>query len=112
MAGQYPKVLLHYSVWQEKKMRKNQAVVYSIYDSRGKRTYIGSTNNPRRRAAQHARSRKLPRGSKLVVESAPMPRKSAQRLESQKLRGYRRRMHRLPRHNQTADGQYRHRKKR
>ena len=37
-------------------------VTYSIYNSGGKRTYIGSTNNPERRAAEHARDGRLTRG--------------------------------------------------
>ena len=51
-------------------------VAYSIYDRDNKRTYIGSTNNPRRRASEHAKSGKLEPGGKLVVESRKMTRKS------------------------------------
>ena len=55
-------------------------VAYSIYNSRGKRIYLGSTNNPGRRAAQHARNGRLPRAGELVVESRPMSWSAAQQL--------------------------------
>ena len=89
------------------KSPQSKAVVYSIYNSRGKRTYVGMTNNPGRRAAQHARSGKLTGGGELVVESGRMPRRSAERLEAKKIQGYRSRTGQLPKHNKTSDGQYR-----
>ena len=89
------------------KSSQEGVVAYSIYNSRGKRTYVGSTNNPERRATQHAKSGKLTRGSKLVVESKSMSRSAAQRLEAKKIQGYRSRTGQLPRHNRTSDGQYR-----
>jgi predicted GIY-YIG superfamily endonuclease len=82
-------------------------VAYSVYDSNGKRTYIGSTNNPGRRASEHAKSGKLKRGGSLVVESGPMTRGAAQRLETKKLAGYRSRTGRLPKGNKAPDGQFR-----
>ena len=82
------------------------AMVYSIYNSRRKRTYVGTTANPERRAAQHANSGKLRRGGKLVMESKRMPRRDAERLEAKKIEGYRRRTGRLPKDNKTSDGQY------
>lgn len=88
---------------------EGDVVVYSNYDSRGRRTYIGSTNNPDRRAAQHIRSGKLRKGGKLVVESKPMSRRSAEKLEARKIQGYRRRTGRLSKHNKTPDGRYRSR---
>ena len=86
-------------------------VAYSIYNSRGKRIYVGSTNNPGRRASQHARDGKLPRGGELVVESRPMSRDAAQQLEARKIQGYQSRTGGLPRHNRTSDGQYHHRRR-
>lgn len=82
-------------------------MVYSIYDSRGKRTYVGTTNNPRRRAAEHARSGKLTKRGKFAVESKHTARSSAESLEARKIQGYRRRTGRLPKYNKTPDGQYR-----
>ena len=93
-----------------KKTSQGDVVAYSIYNSRGKRTYVGSTNNPERRAAQHAKNGKLKRGSKMVVESKPMSRKAAERLEAKKIEGYRRRTGQLPRTTKTSDGQYHHRR--
>lgn len=81
-------------------------VAYSIYNSRGKRTYVGTTADPERRAEQHAKAGKLRRGGKLVVESKRMPRRDAERLEAKKIEGYRRRTGRLPRDNKTSDGRY------
>ena len=88
------------------KTGQRRVFTYSLYNSRGKRTYVGSTNNPERRAAQHVRSGKLKRGGKLVVESEPMSRNTAERLEAKKIAGYRRRTGRLPAHNKTSDGRY------
>ena len=82
---------------------------YSIYDSSGKRTYIGSTNNPERRAAEHARHGRLTRGGEMVVESRPMSRDAARRLVAKKVQGYRRRTRKLPRLNRTSDGHHHHR---
>ena len=81
-------------------------VAYSIYNSRGRRTYVGTSNNPARRAAQHAKSGRLKRGGALVVESNPMSRSAAERLEAKKIQGYRSKTGRLPRHNKTPDGQF------
>ena len=82
-------------------------VAYSLYDSSGKRTYIGSTNNPARRAAEHSKSGKLKRGGSLAVESPRLTRSAAQQLEAKKLAGYQRRTGRLPKGNTTPDGQFR-----
>ena len=82
-------------------------VAYSLYDSRGKRTYIGSTNNPARRATEHSKSGKLKSGGSLVVESPRMNRSDAQRLEAKKLDGYKRRTGRLPKGNTAPNGQFR-----
>ena len=81
--------------------------VYSLYDSKGKRTYVGSTNNPARRASEHAKSGKLTKGGELKVESRSMSRQDAQRLEARKIQGYRQRTGSLPKYNRTANGQYR-----
>ena len=93
-----------------RKSSREGVVVYSTYDSKGKRMYVGSTNDPKRRATQHIRTGKLAKGGKLVVEPKRMSRKAAERLEAKKIRGYKRRTGRLPEYNKTADGQYHHRK--
>ena len=70
-----------------RKASQKGVVAYSIYNSRGKRTYVGTTADPERRAAQHAKAGKLRRGGELVVESKRMPRREAERLEAKKIDG-------------------------
>ena len=94
----------------ESKSPKDRVQAYSLYDSNGKRTYVGITNNPRRRASEHAKSGKLERDGKMVLESKPIPRKAGERLEAKKVQGYKRRTGKLPKHNKTGDGQYHHHK--
>ena len=50
-------------------VKSGKAVQYAIKDRRGKSTYYGTTNNPRRRAAEHRKSGKLGKGDRLVVET-------------------------------------------
>lgn len=85
---------------------RRDTVAYSIYDRNDRRTYIGTTNNPRRRASEHVESGKLPPGGKLVVESSKMTRKSAEKLEGRKIRGYRNRTGKLPKSNSTSNGRW------
>lgn len=80
---------------------------YAIKSSRGGTKYIGVSNNPTRRAAEHRKSGKMRGGDKLVVQSRALSRPKAERLESGRLKGYRD-SHggRNPRHNTTKSGQY------
>ena len=87
-------------------VKNGKAVQYSIKDRKGKLTYYGTTNNPRRRAAEHKKSGKLGKGDQLVVETRVIPRKSAERVEAAKLAAHRRRHRRNPKHNTTKDGKY------
>ena len=87
-------------------IRGGKVVQYSNQTPNGETTYIGTTNNPRRRAAEHRRSGKLRKGDKLVVETRAMPRKSAERVETAKLASHRRRNGLNPKHNVTGDGRY------
>lgn len=87
-------------------VKSGKAVQYAIKDRRGKSTYYGTTNNPRRRAAEHRKSGKLGKGDKLVVETRAIPRKSAERVEAAKLSAHRRQHRRNPKHNTTRDGKY------
>ena len=95
--------------YRRNKARSKRAAsyVYSIYDRRGRRKYVGSTNSPRRRFKEHMAAGKIRRGDSLRVESYAMRRRDAERLEARKIQGYRRRTGRLPRLNHTPDGQYR-----
>jgi predicted GIY-YIG superfamily endonuclease len=87
----------------ENKVQRN-VVAYSIYDSEGRQIYIGTTNDPKRRAAEHYRTGKLEHGGSLVIESDRMTRQNAERLEARKLADYKQRTGRLPKHNKTFDG--------
>ncbi len=87
-------------------VKSNKAVQYSIRDRGGNVKYIGGTNNPRYRAAEHRQSGKMSRGDRLVVETRPLERRVAERVESAKLRSYRAARGRNPRHNATSNGQY------
>ena len=76
--------------------------VYTLRGRRGRVNYVGITNNPRRRAAQHRRDGKEAR---LRVETGGMSRKAARRSESARLASHRRRHGgRNPRYNQTKSG--------
>ena len=75
---------------------------YTLRDSNGRIKYVGVSNNPRRRAAEHKRDGK--RG-KLKVETRPMSRAYARRWETGKIAGHRK-THRgkNPVHNKTRSG--------
>ena len=87
-------------------IKSGKTVQYSIKNRKGSTTYVGSTNNPTRRAAEHREAGKLSRGDKLVVETRAIPRKSAERVEAAKLASYRRRYGTNPKHNTTKDGKF------
>ncbi len=91
------------------RIRSGKTVQYSIKDRRGNTKYVGTTNNPRRRSAEHRKSGKLGRGDRLVVETKAISRKSAESVERGKLASFRRRHGRNPRHNMTSDGRFRRR---
>ena len=87
-------------------MKNGKSVQYAIKDRRGKSTYYGTTNNPKRRAAEHRKSGKLGKGDRLVVETRAIARKSAEKVEAAKLADHRRQHKRNPKHNTTKDGKY------
>lgn len=91
-------------------MKSGKAVQYAIKDRRGKSTYYGTTNNPRRRAAEHMKSGKLGKGDRLVVETKAISRKSAEKVEAAKLASHRRQHRSNPKHNTTKDGKYHQRR--
>ena len=88
------------------KIGGGKAVQYSVKSSRGKTTYVGSTNNPRARAAQHKESGKMGSGDKLVVETRAVSRPDAQKVEAAKIKAHRQQHGKNPTHNKTKDGQY------
>ena len=87
-------------------LKGGSVVQYAVKSKNGKTTYIGSTNNPTRRASEHRKSGKMRRGDKMEVQSRALPRDKAERLERGRLKGHRRAHGRNPQHNKTSDGQY------
>ena len=82
--------------------RRAGKVGYTLRDSRGRVTYVGVTNNPRRRAAEHRRSGK--RGS-MRVETGRRSTGSARSWEARRLAMYRQRDRgRYPLYNKTRTG--------
>ena len=88
------------------RVRHGKTVQYSRRDRSGATKYIGTTNNPTNRVSQHRETGKLEPGDKVVVETRPIPRKSAERVESAKLRTYRQEHGHSPKHNVTKDGRF------
>lgn len=75
---------------------------YTLRGKRGRINYVGETNNPKRRAAQHRKSGKRGR---FRIENVFSSRNQARVWEAGKLRGYRRRHGgRNPRYNKTRSG--------
>ena len=75
---------------------------YTIRDRRRRIKYVGETNNPQRRAAEHEQDGKT---GTLKVETGPMSRAAARRWEKRKLANHRK-THRgkNPVYNKTRDG--------
>ena len=92
-------------------VRGGRSVQYSITSSRGRTKYLGVTNNPSRRAGEHRESGKLARGDRFRVETRPVSRAKAERVESAKLASYRSSHRgRNPQHNTTRSGQFERRR--
>ena len=83
-----------------------KAVQYSIKGPKGGTKYIGTTNNPRRRAAEHRETGKLGPKDKLVVETRAVLRSFAEKVEAAKLSHYRNRHGTNPKHNTANDGRF------
>ena len=91
----------------KRQVRSGKSVQYSIKSSRGRTKYIGVTNNPSRRAREHRESGKFAAGDRFRVETRPVSREKAERVESAKLASYRgSHRGRNPRHNTTRSGQF------
>lgn len=90
-------------------IRSGKAVQYAVKGRGGQTKYIGSTNNPTRRAAEHRKSGKMQPGDKLQVQSRAISRGKAESLERGRLQGHRREHGRNPKHNVTSDGQFQRR---
>ena len=87
-------------------IKSGKAVQYAIKNGKGDTKYIGTTNNPSRRAAEHQKTGKLGNGDKLVVQTRAISRKSGESVEAAKLASHRRQHGGNPKHNTTNDGKY------
>ena len=75
---------------------------YTLRGKSGKINYVGTTNNPQRRAAEHRSGGKPGR---LKTETRPMSRESAKRWEGNRLKTYRSNHGgKNPPHNRTKEG--------
>ncbi len=87
-------------------IKGGKAVQYAIKGKTGETKYIGSTNNPTRRAAQHQQSGKMQPGESLEIQIKPISREQANRLEAGRMSGHRKAHGGNPERNHTNDGQY------
>ena len=87
-------------------IREGKTVQYSIKDQKGNTKYVGTTNNPTRRAEEHRASGKFGRHDRLEVQTKPISRTSAERVEAAKIRSHRQRHGHNPEHNATNDGRF------
>ena len=87
-------------------VKGGKVVQYAIKGKSGETKYVGTTDNPTRRASQHQQSGKMQLGDRLEVQSRPLPRNKAENLERGRLKGHRQAQGRNPQHNTTNDGQY------
>ena len=62
---------------------------YAIKDSDGHTKYLGTTNNPRRRAAEHRDTGKLGAGDKMEVQTKAVSRGAAESVERGRLASHR-----------------------
>ena len=89
-----------YRQWRSKWPRAVKG--YTLRSRRGKVVYVGTTNNPRRRAVEHQKSGKY---GHMQVETPGMPRGLARRWEAARLERHRRQHKgRNPRYNKTRTG--------
>ena len=87
-------------------VKSGKVVQYAVKDKNGRTKYIGTTNNPTRRASEHRKDGKMRSSDKIEVQSRPISRHKAEQLERRRLKGHRRTHGANPQHNTTNDGQY------
>lgn len=92
-------------------VKNGKSVQYAIKGENNETKYIGTTGNPRHRAAQHMESGKMQLGDRLEVQSRAIPREKAEGLEAGRLQGHRQTHGQNPKHNTTNDGKYHPRRK-
>ena len=87
-------------------IKSGKTVQYAVKDAKGNTKYVGTTNNPTRRAAEHQQTGKLTGRDKLVVQTRAIPRKAAESVEAAKIAAHRKATGANPQHNATPDGKY------
>lgn len=92
------------SGYRHKRRPTWNVVGYTLRCQRNRVLYIGITNNPRAREAEHRLDGK--RFDHLSVETRPMSRDYAEAWEARRLARYRDYVGRNPHYNRTDDGQY------
>ena len=96
----------HSSARPKGQIKFGKTVQYALVNGKGATKYIGTTNNPSRRAAEHRKTGKLGNGDKLVVQTRAVSRESSERVETAKLASHRLQHGGNPKHNTTNDGKY------
>ncbi|MBT3406427.1 hypothetical protein HN419_04630 [Candidatus Woesearchaeota archaeon] len=91
-----------FGFWRKKK------VTYKLVKD-GKATYIGTTNNPKRRNVEHSKSGK--KYDYLQVTSSRVSKSEAERRETRNLRSYKKATGKRPTYNKTSDGKFKFKKK-
>ena len=92
------------SIFGRRRRPSWNVVGYTLRCQRDRVLYIGVTNNPRAREAEHRLGGK--RFNYLKIETRPMSRDYAERWEARFLASYRDHVGRNPQYNRTDDGQY------
>ncbi len=77
---------------------------YTLRDYFGKTVYIGISDNPRARRAEHRIAGK--KFEEIKIETKPMSRQHALRWEERRLKSYRNFVGRMPKYNKTHDGDF------
>ena len=85
-------------------MPDNNVYGYTLLDYLGKIVYIGISDNPLERRAEHRRAGK--QFKEIKIETKPMSRQHALRWEAWRLKSYRDGTGRNPMYNKTADGDF------
>jgi predicted GIY-YIG superfamily endonuclease len=85
---------------------RKKKVTYKLV-KKGKANYIGTTNNPKRRAAEHKKSGK--KFDCLKVTSPRLSKSEAERREARNIKSYRKATKKNPRYNKTSDGKFKKR---
>jgi predicted GIY-YIG superfamily endonuclease len=85
---------------------KKKKVTYKLVKD-GKATYIGTTNNPKRRNVEHSKSGK--KYDYLKVTSSRVSKTEAERRETRNIKSYKKATGKNPKYNKTSDGKFKKR---